>query len=404
MSLNRFFTMLRSAKGGVLAVGISTLLVAISSTAAFSITPFFLHEVLGINVKMIGMIEAVTESLSQFSRLFSGFICDKMRRCKPMYVIGTFFSFLAKPLLFFASGAGLVVASKISDRLGNGLSATPRDQYVALNSKEDDKGANIGLTMTFKTIGCVMGPFIVMGATWFYGDSSEHIKSLLFFTTLPAFLAVYVAAIHIKEKTTYITSKSRFSIKFFLNLNSRFWFILGIMFFFMLARAPECYLLLNLKNSGVPQWFCSGAIGFFNLVSVFISYPAGLLSDKLGREKMLLVSFSTLCISTFCFFTGIAFLGVVGVLFWGIQRASSQIISVACISDMVDKKILGSAIGLLNLVSGIAVMIASYISGVISEHYSICMAYGVSTVFGIVSCVLLYIFIAAKKLDDKKSC
>ncbi len=396
MSLSLFFASFRSIKSGILAVGISTLLVAISTTAAFSITPFFLHDVLGINIKTIGMIEAVTESLSQFSRLFAGFVCDKMGRCKPMYIVGTFFSFLAKPLLLFASGPGLVIASKISDRLGNGLSATPRDQYVALSSTEGEKGANIGLTMTFKTIGCVMGPFIVMGATWFYGDSSEYIKSLLYFTTIPAFLAVYIAAVYIKEEPAYTSSKSNFNIKFLLNLNARFWFFLGIMFFFMLARAPECYLLLNLKDSGLPQWFCSGAIGFFNLVSVFVSYPAGFLSDKLGREKVLLISFLALCISTTCFWSGVAIFGVVGVFFWGIQRASSQIISVACISDMVDKKILGSAIGLLNLVSGIAGMIASYISGIVSEKCGICMSYGVSTLCCAISCLLLYSFIVIK--------
>lgn len=393
-----FLKKIKMVPKGILAVGFSTLLVAISTTAAFSITPFFLHDVLGIKLKTIGLIEAGTESLSQFSRLLAGVICDKMRRCKPMYVIGTFFSFLAKPLLLLANGSGLVIASKISDRLGNGLSATPRDQYVALNSKSSEKGANIGLIMTFKTLGCVLGPFAVMCGTLFYGSGSDHIRTILFCTTIPAFLSLYIAIRYMQDSLLSVKSKNRqFNLKMLKCLTIKFWLFLGIMFFFMLARAPECYLLLNLKHSGLPQWFCSGAIGFFNLVSVFISYPAGFLSDKFGREKTLLVSFIALCISTMCFYTNLAVLGVVGVIFWGIQRSSSQIISVACIADIVDRKILGSAIGLFNLINGISCIITSYFSGIISENYGIHVSYGINTLMGILACILLYLFIKLKK-------
>lgn len=381
----------------IMAVGISTLLVAISSTAAFSITPFFMHDVLGINLLAIGLIESITESLSQFSRLFSGVICDKMRRCKPMYVIGTAFSFIAKPLLCMATGSSLVIASKVSDRLGNGLSATPRDQYVALHSTDADRGANIGLTMTFKTIGCVLGPFLVMGAMWLFGDD-VNLRTLLIATSIPAFLAVFVAMKYINETgETIVKSREKFELKALKKLSLNFWAFVGIMFIFMLARAPECYLLLNLKHSGLPQWFCTGAIGFFNLVSVFISYPAGRLSDKFGRKNMLLLSFAALVASTACFATDLAVFGVIGVIFWGVQRASSQIISVACIADMVDKAILGSAIGILNVVGGVAGMLASCIAGLVSERYGIAFSYFVSTCAATLACVLLLLLNRSNK-------
>lgn len=393
---------LKKMHSGIMAVGVSTLLVAISTTAAFSVTPFFLYNVLGINILTIGLIEAVTESLSQFSRLLSGIVCDKMKRCKPMYSIGVFLSFLAKPLLLLANGPGLVIASKISDRLGNGLSATPRDQYVALNSNKEDKGANIGIIMTFKTIGCVVGPFLAMTAMWIFGND-VNLRWLLFVTTMPAFIAVYVAIRYMKDhvNSTSRSNKKEFSFKKIASLSSHFWIFFVIMFFFMLARVPECFLLINLKQSGLPQWFCTGAIGFFNLVSVFISYPAGYLSDKYGRTRILLFSFIALLAAALCFTTCSPVFGVLGVVFWGIQRSSSQIISVACITDMVEKEVLGTAIGLLNIASGGAGIIASWAAGLVSEKYGIAQSYFISFAFSLVACTMLCVFMKLKKTAKK---
>ncbi len=392
--IGRVYKKVKDTNGGILAIGFSTLLVAISSTAAFSITPFFLHEVLKINLITIGLIEAITESLSQFSRLISGMVCDKMKKCRPMYLLGVFFSFIAKPVLLIANGTALVITSKIFDRLGNGVTATPRDSYVALHSPKNDKGANIGLVMTFKTIGCVVGPFFVMAAMFFY-QGAVNLRWLLFLTTLPAFFAVFIALRYIPKNEDGSIKKNdkQFSISDLNELTGKFWCFLAVMFVFMLARTPECYLLLNLKQSGLPQWFCSGAIGFFNLVSVFISYPSGVLSDKYGRVNVLLISFLTLVASTASFATGNAFLGVIGVLFWGVQRASSQIVSVACISDLVGKHVLGSAIGLLNIVSGVAGIIASWLAGIVSERYGIACSYVISACFAATSSIFLFIFI-----------
>lgn len=390
--LRSFWGTLKGTSSGILAVGITTLLVAISSTATYAITPFFLKDTLGISFVTIGLIESCTEALSQISRLLSGVISDKLRRCKPMFLLGTVFSFLAKPLMIFATGSGLVLVSKIFDRLGNGFSATPRDSYIALHSTSDTKGANIGLTMTFKTIGCVAGPFLVMICMAIFSKINWRI--LLLFTAIPALVSIFICQKHMQEKEhkSFTSTQSSFKLEELKSLTSSFWAFLVIMFVFMLARAPECFLVLNLRDSGLPEWFCAGAIGFFNLVSVLISYPAGQLSDKYGRANILILSFATLAAAAFCFTTHTAVLGVAGVVFWGIQRASSQIVSVSYVADLVNKNIIGTAIGLLNLVSGIAGIIAGYMVGEISKSYSISTAYYSSLGFALLSVLFLFWF------------
>lgn len=390
--IKEFYRNVKAAPMGILAVCVTTLLVAISSTATYAITPIFLKETLGISLVAIGLIESVTETLSQISRLLSGVVSDKLKRCKPMFLLGTVFSFLAKPIMIAAQGSGLVITSKIFDRLGNGFSATPRDSYIALHSTQDTKGAHIGLSMTFKTIGCVLGPFAVMGFLGIWPEA--NIRLLLCFTAIPAFLAVFVCHLYMKDETesSVNTKQNSFKITDLRYLPSKFWFFLLIMFVFMLARAPECFLVLNLKDSGLPPWFCAGAIGFFNLVSVFISYPAGQLSDKYGRTNILLISFLSLAASVFCFTLQSAFFGVIGVMLWGVQRASSQIISVSCIADLVPKNILGTAIGLLNIVMGISSIIAGYTVGTLSKEFSIATAYISSFVFALIASILLFTF------------
>jgi len=390
--LRSFYYLLKTTSPGILAVGFTTLLVAISSTAVFAITPFFLRDTLGISLITIGLIEAGTESLSQIIRLLSGVISDKLKRHKPMFLLGTVLSFLAKPLMICANGSGLVLISKIFDRLGNGFSATPRDAYVALHSTPKTKGSNIGLTMTFKTIGCVVGPFLVAICVALFTNISWRL--VMCFTAIPALTAIFICKKYMAEKkhSDIFMKKHEFKIKYVCNLSKRFWIFLSIMFCFMLARTPECYLSLNLRDSGLPEWFCAGAIGFFNLVSVLISYPVGRLFDKYNKINVLMIPFISLVIAVFCFTTQSIFGGVCGVIMWGIQRASAQIVSVSYVSILVDKNVIGTAIGLLNIISGVACLIAVWIMGSLANQHSIAFAYLSSFGFSLIALLLLSIF------------
>jgi MFS family permease len=183
-----------------------------------------------------------------------------------------------------------------------------------------------------------------------------------------------------------------FKLKAVASLPKTYWCFLAIMGLFMLSRTPESYMLLSLKTTGLPLWFCSGTIGFFNVVSVFVSYPAGRFSDKIGRARVLFFSFVTLSFSLLCFSLNSCFFGVLGVILWGIQRSTSQILSVACISDIVQKKILGTAIGLLNLLMCFTSIVSGYICGKVATHFDFYMSYKMSTAISIVAMVTILFY------------
>lgn len=381
----------------ILAVGLTTMLVAISTTAVYSISPFYLREVLHIQLGKIGLIENGTELISQCCRLISGVIGDRMQRSKPMFLLGTICSAIARPFLIFANGIGMVIMSKVFDRLGNGISATPRDAFVAQQSSPTKKGSNLGLIMTFKTIGCTIGPLGLSCVGFFYDALS--MKTLLIITAIPGFIAVFICMFGMRERgkeqredTIDNTARKAFRWSDVMYLPKVYWLFLTIMACFMIARVPESFLLLNLKQTGLPQWFCTGTIGFFNAVSVAVAYPSGLLSDKIGRPRVLLLSFLTLVLSLLFFALNTPLLGVLGVCFWGVQRVTSQILSVACIADIVPPHILGTAIGMLNLFTAVSGGISGGLHGFVAQYRDFSTSYFLATIIALISLVLLYFF------------
>lgn len=389
---------LKGVSSNIIAVGVTTFLVAISTTAFYSISPFYLRDFLGISLVSVGLIENATEAVSQLCRLFSGIISDLLKRSKPMFFLGTVLSAVSRPFFMFANNAAMVAVSKIFDRLGNGISATPRDSYAAQNSLPGQRGANLGLIMTFKTLGCVVGSGFVAFAVKFFTNTS--LRTLITYISIPSFIAVLVCWLCMKESTNSKTAGTKeepcadnsFEWKAIIFLPKIYWGLLAIMGIFMLSRTPESYMLLSLKNTGLPLWFCSGTIGFFNAVSVIVSYPAGRLSDRFGRSKVLLFSFATLSAALWCFSFNSCFWGVIGVLFWGIQRTTSQILSVACISDVVPRKILGTAIGLLNLLMCFANVASGYVCGKVATRFDFYVAYKMSTVVSIIAIIAMLFF------------
>ncbi|MDR0625419.1 MAG: MFS transporter [Holosporales bacterium] len=411
---------LRGITPGILAVVVTTFLVAVSTGALYSLSPFYLKAV-GISVAAIGGIQSTAEAIAQACKLFSGIIGDYLNRNKPMLLLGTFLSAIANPIFIFADALWLAVTSKICDRIGNGLSSTPRDVYTAQHSSPENKGTSIALVMTFKTLGCVLGPWIVMAVFNYVGSGEIPYKSMIAFLSFPSFLAIFVCLFGMKEgrrakikgkpdekaaqhKAQTANEKGRssggkkfFDIKAVSSLSKSFWLFIFIMSIFTFARAPEAYMLLGLHETGLPLWFCSGVIGFFNLISTLVSLPAGRLSDKFGRSTVLVFSFAALTVSLLCLSFPSKMLGVIGVVFWGVQRSTSQILSVACIADIVPARILGTAIGLLNLSASAVGIANAFAYGAIEKKYDFYTVYTIAAVCSFVALTAMFAFYKANK-------
>ncbi|NCP61835.1 MAG: MFS transporter [Alphaproteobacteria bacterium] len=364
-STNLFQTA-KSLPKGVWAVSISMMLIAISTTMVFSISPFYITQVLGLSFISLGIMEGVSEGLSFFAKLASGFAGDFFRRKKPPLVIGVAMATISKPIFILAGGAGMIMVSKVIERIANGIMATPRDAYCAEEVTAAKRGSSLGLMMSLKTFGCALGSFIIGGLIIFTDDY----RFLLWIGFVPCFLSLVVLLYYMKEKRVekmeaHPEQKRRGLKKSdFKGLKARYWSLVVIATIFMAARFSDGFLILRMQELGAPKWLYMSTIGLFNLISAFACLPIGRLSDRIDRSRMLYFSFIALVVANICFiFEGGLFLALVGVVFWGAQRGTSQLLFAAIIADEVPEKIIGTALGLYYLLSGVIAVFAGFMAG-----------------------------------------
>jgi MFS family permease len=359
---------------GVWAVSLANMLIAISTTMTFSVSPFFITSVLGLSMFSMGAMEGFTEGLSQISKLFSGITSDVSKKKKPTLLFGILLATLSKPFFILAGGAGSVIVSKILERVSNGVIATPRDAYIADVATKDIRGASYGLMMTGKTVGCIVGPLFISALMFV----TEDYRMLLWFGFIPCILALFIIFFSMRETPPSLegpqeespasSKEPRLTFKDVLALPASYWSLIFISSLFMIARFSDGILALRLKELGAPTALCVATIAIFNAVSALCCFPVGRLSDRMDRSLLLFFSFITLILCNLCFiFATDMWLGLMGVLFWGAQRGTSQILFSAIIADESPRKIIGTAIGLFYIITGVISFCAGLIAGWIAN-------------------------------------
>jgi MFS family permease len=380
--VHKLILQIKKMPEGLWSVSIANMLIAISTTMTFSISPFYLTTVLGISLLGMGVMEGFTEGLSQISKLFSGISSDVSKKKKPTLLFGVFLAVISKPFFILASGVGAIMTSKILERVSNGVIATPRDAYVADISTKENRGSAFGVMMTGKTVGCIIGPFLVSFLMFF----TEDLRTLLWLGFFPSILAMIIIwkimpekkevplnattqSATVKERRPPGDKSKRFSLNDIMNMPYAYWSLLVVSSLFMVARFNDGYLSLRLAELGAPKSICVATIGIFNAISALCCFPIGKLSDRINRSTLLYFSYITLFLSNVCFiFAEDMWLGLVGVIFWGAQRGTSQILFSAIIADEAPKHIMGTAIGLFYIVGGVISLGAGSIAGYISNN------------------------------------
>lgn len=364
---------------GVWGCSVGCMLIAISTTMTFSISPFFVTEVLGLSICSMGWIEGVSEGLSQLSKLVAGYLGDFFRRRKTPLIFGALLAAASKPIFILAGSAGAVILSKVIERISNGVMATPRDAYVAASATEGTKGMSLGLMMTLKTLGCTIGSLFI-GALVFF---TENYRVLLWLGFIPCALAVFILFRFMPDEAASKTKaegadqcegscdevpekkSTKLTINWadIRNLSGRYWSLILVASLFMCARFSDGFLVLRVNELGAPKWFSTSLIGMFNIVSALCCLPIGHISDRFDRSRLLYFSFFCLVLTNILLITNSLSLAIVGVIFWGAQRGTSQVLFSAIIADEAPKKILGTAMGIFYLVTGITSFIAGVMAG-----------------------------------------
>ena len=367
------------------AVSLTSFFMDISSEMVINIIPLFLADVLGVQTSIIGLIEGVAESSASIVKLFSGWLSDKLHSRKWLAVIGYGLSAFSKPFFYFANSWGAIAGVRWADRIGKGIRTAPRDALVADSVDEKTRGFAFGFHRAADTAGAMLGLIIALLAVWLAQKtaldlSAKTFKTIVLISLLPALLAVLSLVIGAQDvKVKGQRAAPKFSLKGLGRNFMTFLFIVGI---FTLGNSSDAFLTLRAQTLGLNVVGILGMLITFNLVYSLVSTPAGSLSDRIGRKRLIIAGWIVYSLVYFGF--GLAETGwhvwalyVVYGLYYGMAFGTSN----AMVADIVPEELRGTAYGTYNAIIGVLTLPASLIAGILWQGVGSWGGFGPSAPF-----------------------
>jgi MFS family permease len=363
----RFFGLGRN----VFVFGFVSLLNDFSSEITVRILPLFLSNVLGVKTSVIGLIEGIADSTSTLLKMLSGWLSDKVGRRKPLVLAGYALSALSKPLLFFARSWPFVLVLRFLDRVGKGVRTSPKDALIADSSSEKSQGRAFGYSRTMDPLGAVLGLLTAAGMIALGGAAAtimtrSAFRGLVLLSAIPALLGVVLVVLFIRDKDKPSGRRSLPSLSL-RGYDRRFRAFLGLMVLFTLGNSSDAFLILRAQQLGLSLVQILLMLAMFNLVTTLIAYPAGVLSDRVGRPKVIVAGWLVY---------GLIYLGFAaadrGWQVWALYTAygayygATEGVARALVADVVrDSGRRGTAYGLYNAAVGVSALPASLIAGLL---------------------------------------
>lgn len=355
---------------GIWALGFVSLFMDTSSELIHSLLPVFLVSVLGASALSVGLIEGVAEATAAITKVFSGTLSDYLGKRKLLTVIGYGLAALTKPLFPLAGSAGAVFTARFIDRVGKGIRGAPRDALIGEISPPHLRGACYGLRQSLDTVGAFAGPLLAVACMALLADD---IRAVFWIATIPAFLSVAVLIFAVKEPETSRPKgqpHSPFHVADLGRIEAAYWWLVVVALVLTVARFSEAFLVLRAESVGLPIAFVPLVFVVMNAVYALSAYPAGVLSDRLDRRTILGVGFAILIAADVVLALANAVWAVMaGVVLWGLHMGLTQGLLAAMVADTTPPEIRGTAFGIFNLATGVAMLGGNLIAGLLWDQY-----------------------------------
>lgn len=349
---------------GVVALGLVSLFMDMSSELIHALLPLYLTGALGASALVVGLIEGLGEAMAQVAKLFSGRLSDVMGRRKPLVVAGYGLSALTKPLFALAGSPALVLGARLADRLGKGLRGAPRDALVADMVPPEARGAAYGLRQSLDSIGAFAGPLLAVGLMLVLDGDVPLIFAL---ATVPALISVAILVLFVREPERSQPAGQKASPPDWsglARLGSGARLAIGFGAIMTLARVSEAFLILRAVEVGLAEAQAPLVLVVMNLVYLATSWPAGILSDRAGKAGLLAAGLAALVAADLCLAFGQGLGAVmVGVGLWGLHMGLTQGLLSALVAGATPAPLRGTAFGLFHLSTGLALLVGNGLAG-----------------------------------------
>lgn len=367
--------------------GLTSFFTDTSTKMVYSVMPLFLLSV-GASKTTISLIEGIAESTASLLKGFSGYWSDKIGKNKPFMIIGYGITAIITPLYAIARIPVQVLFFRFFERIGKGLRAAPRDSLISGSVKKKEAGKAFGFQKAMDNSGAITGPLIAFLLLSIFHLDFSYIFLL---ATIPAILGVLTIILFIKEaKNNKKNEENKISLK---RLPKKFYFFLVIVFVFTLGNSADALLLVKTSETGVDKSYIPFVYMIFNTVSVILAIPIGKLSDKIGREKLIILGFLVYSIVYF-FFGRLNSINAFILLFmlYGLYSALTDGSQKALISDIVSSDLKGTGYGLYHAVLGVTLLPASLIAGLLYDNVNSNAPFYFGSAMALIATLLMLIF------------
>lgn len=384
----------KSIPTSVWALGWVSMFMDASTEMVYSLLPVFMVTTLGASMTSIGIIEGVAESLVFLSQLFSGIFSDFIGRRKIVVLAGYMFATISKLIYPRANSILTVFTARFIDRIGKGIRSAPRDALIGEFSNNENRGVCFGLRQSMDSMGAVLGPIIAIILMWLLHD---NIRGVFYFAIIPAVICIWIVIRYVRESSimTHTSQRNGFNLRAMKLVDPRYWRLLFITALLMIGRMSDAFLVLKASSVGLSIGWIPLVFVLMNLVDALLSYPTGIISDFLGRKKILAIGIGFMITSAIVLaFSKSVAMAMLGVVLWGMYLGFSQGMLAALVSDLVkEPHIRGTSYGIFNCVCGFSILIGNILAGGLWDNFGATGAYCMSATFGLLGLLgLIWIF------------
>ena len=365
-------------------LGLVSLLTDVSSELLIYVVPLFLANVLAATPSVIGIVEGVAESVAAFVKLGSGVLSDRIGRRTLLVGTGYGASVAAKALYIVATAWPLVLVARVGDRIGKGIRTAPRDALIADSTPPEARGRAFGLHRAMDTTGAVIGvalAALIVGLA--QGDANtlagDTFRLLALAALVPGLLAVIVVVVGVRDvprpetppvpvpaaapAAKVAASPAQGALRQF---PAAFWIFVAASGLFTLGNSSDAFIALRSQALGVSVRDLLLIVIAFAVVDALVAWPVGALSDRIGRRRLIAVAWGLYAVT----YAGFALAGgSVAVLplwlLYGAYYGVNEAVGRALVADLARPDLRATAYGIVNAVTGLAILPASIVAGLL---------------------------------------
>lgn len=371
------------------ALGFVSMLMDISSELIHSLLPVFMVTSLGASALMVGLVDGLAEATALIVKVFSGALSDYWGKRKPLAVFGYGLGAVSKPLFAIAASSGMVLAARLIDRIGKGMRGAPRDALVADLAPPELRGAAFGLRQSLDTVGAFLGPLLAIALMLLWDND---FRAVFWVAIIPGFLAVALLffGVHEPERPAGTASVNPIHRENLRRLPAAYWWVVGIGAVLTLARFSEAFLVLRAQQGGLTLAFAPLVLVGMNIVYALSAYPCGVLADRMNPRHLLLLGIACLIAADLLLAVSTGWLTLCfGIALWGLHMGMTHGLLAAMVAHTAPADLRGTAFGCFNLMSGIAMLVASVLAGLLWDQFGASLTFVTGAGFSVLAALLI---------------